>query len=304
MLNIAIIGAGFAGCYLYSKLKKDGHNIMIFEKSRGTGGRLSTKYIDNKLIDYGTTSFSTRNPDFIYFCNKLVRNDLLSKEQNTYTPTKGINYICKSLIDKNDLLTSTKIVSCYKSENKWLLKDEKSNSYDKFDMLILTIPAPQILELNIDIKDELESILSKVTYSSIATLIMHDYNKFYIDDTLMQSDFFKKVVDNSKKYNYTDFSSYVFHVNEHFSTSNNYRTKENLGELIYTYIEYYQSTKLNKDINKISHLWKYAIVENNIKNLEYYYNKNDSLTICSDYFKTKNLEGSFLSAKAFLENLK
>jgi len=303
MLNIAIIGAGFAGCYLYNRLKKLGNNITIFEKSRGTGGRLSSKNIENRFIDYGTTKFSTKDPDFIYFCNKLTKEGLLTKYENTYTPTKGINSICKSLINKDDLVTSTKIVSCYKSKNKWLLKDEENNSFKDYDLLILTIPAPQILELNIDMQNDIKSKLQLVKYNSIATLIMHSSSKFKIDESLIKSDFFKYVSDNSIKYDYDDFSSYVFHVNEQFSTSNNYRTKENLGDLIYKYIEYYQSSKLTKEINIIPHLWKYALVDVGINELEYYYSKSEELSICSDYFKTKNLEGSFVSARAFLDEL-
>ena len=47
--DIAIIGAGFSGCNLYNNLKEKYENITIFEKSRGVGGRLSTKYIEDKL---------------------------------------------------------------------------------------------------------------------------------------------------------------------------------------------------------------------------------------------------------------
>ena len=45
-MKIAIIGAGFSGCNLYNNLKDKYENITIFEKSRGVGGRLSTKYIE------------------------------------------------------------------------------------------------------------------------------------------------------------------------------------------------------------------------------------------------------------------
>ena len=53
-MKIAIIGAGFSGCNLYDNLKLQFEDITIFEKSRGVGGRLSTKYIDDKFIDHGT----------------------------------------------------------------------------------------------------------------------------------------------------------------------------------------------------------------------------------------------------------
>lgn len=300
-MKIAIIGAGFAGSYLYNRLRSNLHDVTIFEKSRGCGGRLSTKYIDSHFCEHGTPYFSTKEPDFIYFCNKLVKKGILSKLNNTYIPNKGMNNLCKTLINNDDLKRNTKIVTCYKSNNKWLLKDENKNSYEDFDMLILTIPAKQVLQLNIELNENIQSKLEQVEYSSVASLILHHNKEFKIDDSILNSQFFKKVINNSSKYEYKNFYSYVFHGNEDFSSSNNHKNKEQLGEELFKYIEYFQKKPLSKDIKKIPHLWKYAFVKKGIENIPYYFDKSSNLAICSDYFKTANLEGSFLSSKAFFD---
>lgn len=301
-MNIAIIGAGFSGCYLYNRFKNENHDIKIFDKSRGCGGRLSTKYIDDKFVDHGTPYFETKEPDFIYFANRFERKGILRKEKNKYFPTNGINKFCSSMIDKKDLVKQTKIIKCIKKESLWYLYDEKSKSYEGFDLLVITIPAPQILEMDIQIDEKIAQDLADVKYNSIATLILYDDKEFKVNEDLFSSQFFKKVVDNSAKYDYKDFSSYVFHANESFSTNNNDKNKEDLGVQIYNYIDYFQKTKLPKSIYHIAHLWKYATVKEGLKS-KYYLNEEKDFAFCGDYFEKANLEGSFLSAKALIKEL-
>ena len=47
--------------------------ILQFWKSRGVGGRLSTKYIDDKFIDHGTPFLIPITEDLKSFCSDLVR---------------------------------------------------------------------------------------------------------------------------------------------------------------------------------------------------------------------------------------
>jgi predicted NAD/FAD-dependent oxidoreductase len=48
--NIAIIGAGISGLSLANMLK-DIANVKVFEKSRGFGGRVATRYSENFEFD-------------------------------------------------------------------------------------------------------------------------------------------------------------------------------------------------------------------------------------------------------------
>lgn len=235
------------------------------------------------------------------FCDELVQYNVLTKVHDIYTPINGINKVCSSLIDKKDLIKLSRIVKCDYKDKKWTLFDEDKNYYDNFDVLLITIPSPQILELDINIDESFRQPLKNVSYTSVASLILHSDDELNVDENVKHSDFFKKVVDNSAKYDYENFNSFVFHANENFSTVNNYKSKEDLGLELYKYIEYYQKNRLKK-VKTIPHLWKYAFVQKGL-DLNCYYNKNSSLGFCGDYFKYKNLEGSFLSANSLLYNL-
>ena len=63
-LNIAIIGAGIAGITAARTLAKAGHHVQVFEKSRGPGGRMSTRESNFGTFDHGAQYFTVRDPRF------------------------------------------------------------------------------------------------------------------------------------------------------------------------------------------------------------------------------------------------
>lgn len=65
-MKIAIIGSGLSGCNLFNLLSMNNHEVTIFEKARGAGGRCSTRYVNDEFIDHGTSSFEATEKEFIY----------------------------------------------------------------------------------------------------------------------------------------------------------------------------------------------------------------------------------------------
>jgi len=64
-LNIAIIGAGIAGVSAAHVLKARGCAVSLFEKSRGHGGRCSTKRWEGHAVDHGAQFFTMRDERFM-----------------------------------------------------------------------------------------------------------------------------------------------------------------------------------------------------------------------------------------------
>jgi predicted NAD/FAD-dependent oxidoreductase len=54
----AVIGAGISGCFLASKLAESKQNCIVFDKSRGTGGRMSNRRIGSHTIEHGFSLFT------------------------------------------------------------------------------------------------------------------------------------------------------------------------------------------------------------------------------------------------------
>jgi uncharacterized protein (TIGR03643 family) len=300
-MKIAIIGAGFSGANLYRLLKQNSkYSITVFEKSRGAGGRCSSKYLENsKVIDHGTPFFKAKNREFKNFCEELVDRRILKKVENEYHPESRINEICSSQIDNKDLKTNTKIVFAESIDNRWILKDDKQNIYKDFDRLIITIPVPQILDMEIKLSNKIKKSLKRVEYSSIATLIIYA-NSLDIPKSLIEDSRFKKVVNNSKKYGYKKFDSYVFHLNSDTTKKLNINSKEAVKE---EFLKIFKEHNFEINGNIIPHYWKYAFVKSGIDS-NYLYNKNSKLGFCGDYFGDKDLETSFISSKALYNKIK
>ncbi len=62
--SIAIIGAGMSGLSCASALQQLGHNVTVFDKSRGMGGRMSTRRGDGWQCDHGAQYFTAKSDAF------------------------------------------------------------------------------------------------------------------------------------------------------------------------------------------------------------------------------------------------
>jgi renalase len=62
--HIAVIGAGIAGLSCATQLQEAGLKVSVFDKSRGPGGRMSTRRGDDWQCDHGAQYFTARDADF------------------------------------------------------------------------------------------------------------------------------------------------------------------------------------------------------------------------------------------------
>ena len=62
--RIAVIGVGIAGVACARTLAQAGHEVTVFEKSRGAGGRMSTRNTEFGAFDHGTQYFTVRDARF------------------------------------------------------------------------------------------------------------------------------------------------------------------------------------------------------------------------------------------------
>ena len=302
-MKIAIIGAGFSGCNLYNNLIEKYDDITIFEKARGVGGRLSTKYIDDKFINHGTSSITPLTDDLKLYCLNLAANKIVKARYDTFYPIKGINNICKFLINEKDLVKNTRISKASLENSKWILEDENHNIYKDFDLLLLTIPVPQILQMKIDLPKELKENLAKVEYDSNFSLILHSSNqdlKLPINKLYENPDI-ENIVENSKNYSYKDFSSYVIHSTKEYANCVNENSKEEIAEMFLDNFDD-ETKEILKKFTIIPHLWKYAFAKTSL-DMPYFLNNEKNLGICGDYFSHSNLEAALLSSELLAQSV-
>ena len=64
MSRIAIIGAGLAGLTALQSLRAQGHSVTVFDKSRGSGGRMATKKLGDASWDMGAQFMRAQSEAF------------------------------------------------------------------------------------------------------------------------------------------------------------------------------------------------------------------------------------------------
>ena len=135
--DIIIIGAGLTGLLLAKKLKPSGKECLILEKSRGLGGRVATRRIDEMGLDHGASFLSQISHD-----SELK---FFTAPQGFFLK-KGMNNLAKELSKDLEILKEQKIQKIIKVAEGWQLVAENGTEFE-CQKLILTAPLPQAMEL-------------------------------------------------------------------------------------------------------------------------------------------------------------
>lgn len=83
MFDIAIIGAGLAGLTCAQQLQQAGYHVVILEKSRGVGGRIATRRLQNTCADHGVRYLESRTQLLSQLIERLQQQGILTVWPNT-----------------------------------------------------------------------------------------------------------------------------------------------------------------------------------------------------------------------------
>ncbi|MCC5933151.1 MAG: FAD-dependent oxidoreductase [Candidatus Cyclonatronum sp.] len=179
---IGIIGAGISGLTAGRILAKAGHEVVVFEKSRGYGGRICTRY-SNKYegvrFDHGAPYISGDDPLFLEFIQELTEKGVARKWTDTFhfhdgekmydkhpnMPPKsryvcedGMNAIGKYLSRWVDVRLNSRVIGfTYQGDRRttkraWMLNLENFDTFE-VDAIVVAAPAVQaygLIENSID----------------------------------------------------------------------------------------------------------------------------------------------------------
>ncbi|WP_191601222.1 NAD(P)/FAD-dependent oxidoreductase [Marinomonas algicola] len=153
--DIAIIGAGIAGAFCASLLTTAGKQVTLVEKSRGTGGRSSSKRLaDNLGCDLGAPFFHITNPTLKPQVQQWLQDKVVAEwsEANkdgfqAYVGIPKMSAITRYLMGKANLINSCRVHQIEKTSRGWLLRNEQYQPILVCRQLIITAPAAQTCAL-------------------------------------------------------------------------------------------------------------------------------------------------------------
>jgi len=160
--RIAIIGAGISGLTLARALK-DHAEVVVYEKARGVGGRMSTRYADPFYFDHGTQFFTARTPEFQAFLAPYIARGTVQEWigrtveleagaapwkrewfEPHYVASPNMNSLCKAMAEGISVVLSTEIAPLSeRTTDGWALYDANAQLLGMYDWVISTAPPAQ-----------------------------------------------------------------------------------------------------------------------------------------------------------------
>ncbi|ALT77982.1 NAD(P)/FAD-dependent oxidoreductase [Paucibacter sp. KCTC 42545] len=168
--RIAIIGAGMAGASCAQLLASAGWAVQVFDKSRGVGGRMSTRRLDwtdasgsahPASFDHGAPCFSAHSADFASFVAQAAGDGLLTRwsprmapssylplgSPDLWTPTPDMPALCRSLLAGLPVRTGCAIEALRRDESGWRLESGGTTVDQGFAAVVVAIPPAQAAAL-------------------------------------------------------------------------------------------------------------------------------------------------------------
>ena len=165
-MHIAIIGAGMAGLSCARHLAAEGHEVTLFDKGRGPGGRLSGRRHDLGAIDHGAQYFTVRDPSFqaqvqawldagivAPWSGHFVEDrpeGLITATSERFIGTPRMNRCIRDLAEQFTVHWKTRIAAIHRAQGEvecWQLSDTDGASHGPFSAVVLAIPPIQAAEL-------------------------------------------------------------------------------------------------------------------------------------------------------------
>ncbi len=161
-LRVAVVGAGMAGLAAARSLADAGHAPVVFEKSRGPGGRAATRRAGPRQFDHGAQYFSVRDPSFRRHVDAWIDAGIVSawprrvarpgtpeatpaSGGDRFVGVPGMNAVCRHLAADLNVQYETRVSALRHEDGGWTLVGAESEG--PFDAVIVSAPAPQAAEL-------------------------------------------------------------------------------------------------------------------------------------------------------------
>ncbi len=297
-MKTIIIGAGISGLSAAIILTKKGHEVIVLDKGRGVGGRMSTRTIDNAKADHGAQYFSAKNLEFQVFISELqLKNisrtwQLAQRENIRYVGAKGMNTIPKSMASGVDVRVNEKVILI---ENN-TVKTESGNSYS-FDNLMVTIPIPQVLDLfqnsNISFSEKDKTVLDSIHYEPcIAVMaVLKEQTQILSGGIILENEPVAWIADNFQK-GITEIPTVTLHANAEFSKKYFDDDLKRVGEEMLSSVNQYVTP--DNIVSFQTHRWKFSNATKRYGE-PFYQIENQNIFLGGDGFGMGNVEGAFLS---------
>lgn len=318
MARIAIIGAGMAALGALAVFNHHGHQVELFEKSRGTGGRMASKRGQSASWDMGAQFMKANTPAFAATLADWHQQGLIApwnvtpwlidQDDARPSPDDDIRYVAvprmtalsRTLAEKASALhTSTRITALHRHDQHWTLESETGDHFGGFDAVVVTTPPAQAEPLVSNSVNLQQTCLQSSMLPCWALLLAFDEPLATpFDAAFVHTGAIRWLARNNSKPGRDGGETWVILANHEWSQSCIDHTRPWVEQQLLQ--AFWHTTGLDaiKAQESWLHRWLYAFPEDTTVTRGYQLDPQQKLVLCGDWLQSASIEGAWLSGQA------
>jgi renalase len=296
-------------------LSEQGHDVVVVEKARGPGGRMSTRRNADLRFDHGAQYFTARDPRFLQQVVTWQEHGLVrewnariatigdrnsnDKSQGTerFVAVPGMSAICRALAGElPDCRFGWAVHKLQRLENGWILTFDEGQTLE-CDVLVMTAPPEQARALLAD--PEVDELLGGVEMMPCwALMLVLDQPLFAeYDAAFVNRGPLAWVASQRSRPERPAADAWVLHASPQWSAMHLEKSADEVRDLL---LEAARELPLSQAFavkSAIAHRWRYALAREPL-NCGAIWLGSKKLALAGDWCHGSRVEGAFLSGLA------
>lgn len=299
-MEIAIIGAGMAGLTCARRLSAVGHEVRLFDKGRGPGGRMSARRaeVEGETLhfDHGAQFFTARDERFLRQVEEWEAEGVAARwpaaKDDAWVGTPAMNAPIKALAAAADVRFGVRIETV-RAVGTGLKLGGQNAPRDIFDAVISAVPAEQVAPLLSSYAPGIAELAQATVSAPCWTLMVAFEARPALPDTLRDAGPIGWAARNSSKPGRGEGECWVVQGSADWSRKYLEEKKPAVETLLLDHLREQAGGSLPPVRHASAHRWRYALPGN--AGRAAIWDGDNRIGACGDWLSGPRVENAFLS---------
>lgn len=325
-MRVAIVGAGIAGLSAAHELRTRGHDVVVFERAPGPGGRVATRRIEGiempkgargatLAFDHGAQYFTVRDPRFQSMVDRWLNDRVagqwdgrlvsfdsegwedLASTTERYVGLPGMSAIAKAMAETLDVRYGQRVGEVRLQPDATLFLEP---ALGEFDRVVVAVTAEQAKPLVAHIPEltaKLNTVVTRPCWAVMAAFEERVPARF--DGAFVNGSPIGWIARNqSKPKREWKVEAWVLHATPLWSTVHVDDDPEVVGSCLMEAFHDLIPNGLPRAFHAVAHRWRHAMADPPLAAGAIHH---EGITVCGDWCLGTRIEDAYLSGLAAAE---